>query len=171
MKYAGGDATEAYDEIHAPGILEGTLSKEQFMGVADNNPPIQLDLAAEVPSKKAGDLPAELQSLISVHDFEDVARRLYTKKAFAFYSSAATDLLTHSANSRAYQDLMLRPRILRNVKNVSIKRSILGCSSSAPFFVSPAAMAKLAHPDGELAVARGCGEEGIIHIVSAFVFI
>jgi L-lactate dehydrogenase (cytochrome) len=27
-------------------------------------------------------------------------------------------------------------------------------------------MAKLAHPDGELAVARGCGEEDIIHIIS-----
>jgi L-lactate dehydrogenase (cytochrome) len=27
-------------------------------------------------------------------------------------------------------------------------------------------MAKLAHPDGELAVARGCAQEGIIHIIS-----
>jgi len=28
MKFAGGDATSAYDEIHAPGIVDETLKKE-----------------------------------------------------------------------------------------------------------------------------------------------
>lgn len=61
---------------------------------------------------------------------------------------------------------MLRPRVMRNVAEVNTRRSILGCSSSAPFFVSPAAMARLAHPDGELALARGCANEGLIQVVS-----
>ena len=61
---------------------------------------------------------------------------------------------------------MLRPRVMRNVKEANIKRSILGCSSDAPFFVSPTAMAKLAHEDGELAIARGCTVEGLIQIAS-----
>jgi L-lactate dehydrogenase (cytochrome) len=106
-----------------------------------------------------------LESLISVHDFEDVARRTFTAKTYAFYSSAATDLVTQQANIQVWRRLLLRPQILRNVKHVSTRRSILGCDTSAPFFVSPTAMAKLAHPDGELATARACGAENIIHCV------
>ena len=108
----------------------------------------------------------DLYSLISAQDFENVARETLTKKAWAFYSSAATDLVTHHANSRFYRRIMLRPRVNRNIAEVRTKRSILGVPSSFPVFVSPAAMARLAHPDGELALARGCANEGLIQCVS-----
>ena len=107
-----------------------------------------------------------LSSIISVHDFEDVARHSFSEKAFAFYSSAATDLVSHNANLMCQRKLLLRPKVLRNVKDVTTKRSILGSDSSAPFFFSPAAMATLAHEEGELAVARACGNEEIIQMVS-----
>ncbi|CAD0088482.1 unnamed protein product, partial [Aureobasidium vineae] len=112
-------------------------------------------------------LKAPLESLIAVHDFEEVARRFFTAKAFAFYSSAASDLVSHHFNLSCHRKLMLRPRVLRNVKEVSLKRRILGCETSTPFFVSPAAMAKLAHPDGELAIARACANQGIIQSISS----
>ena len=108
-----------------------------------------------------------LFKLISIQDFEDVARNSLTPKAWAFYSSAATDLVTHHWNSNVYRRIMLRPRVMRNVAEVNTRRSILGYPSSAPFFVSPAAMARLAHPDGELALARGCASEGLIQAVSS----
>ena len=107
----------------------------------------------------------DLLRLISTQDFEDVARKTLTAKAWAFYSSAATDLVTHHWNSNMYRRIMLRPRVMRNVAEVNTQRSILGCPSSAPFFISPAAMARLAHPDGELALARGCASEGLIQVV------
>lgn len=122
-------------------------------------------IAATTPEEEEFTKPP-LSSLISVHDFEDVARKTYSAKTFAFYSSAATDLVTLRANSEFHKRLLLRPRCLRNVGEVRTSRSILGLDSSAPFFVSPAAMAKLAHPDGELAIARGCGNQGIIQTVS-----
>ena len=177
MKFAGGDATTAYDEIHAPGILEETLDKGLFMGLIDSTTPSSPDATlTEVTSPQQAQSQPQplsktdrprLESLISVHDFEDVARRVYNEKTFAFYSSAATDLISHRANLKSYRKLMLRPRVLRNVEVVSTRRSILGCDSDAPFFVSPAAMARLAHPDGELAIARGCGAQGIIHTISS----
>lgn len=109
----------------------------------------------------------ELLKVISTQDFQDVARNTLTPKAWAFYSSAATDLVTHHWNSNIYRRIMLRPRVMRNVAEVKTRRSILGCHSSAPFFISPAAMARLAHPDGELALARGCASEGLIQVVSS----
>lgn len=177
LRYAGSDATKAYDEIHAPGIIEEALSPEYYKGLLDqaevvNLPPDQKE-DIETIEKTTGQSTSsatytkpELFKLISAQDFEDVARNTLTPKAWAFYSSAATDLVTHRWNSNIYRRIMLRPRVMRNVANVRTRRSILGCPSAAPFFISPAAMARLAHPDGELALAKGCGSEGIIQVVS-----
>ena len=38
--------------------------------------------------------------------------------------------------------------------------------SSLPVFVAPAAMAKMVHEDGEMGIAKGCKEKGIIQCVS-----
>lgn len=168
LKYAGADATAAYDEVHAPTIVERGLSKECLMGRIEDiiSPPSAPEFGKPAPGRKTeGPSKPHLHSLISLHDFEEVARKFYTEKAFAFYSSAATDLIAHQQNAEINRQIMLRPKVLRNVKEVGLSRRILGCESSAPFFVSPTAMARLAHPEGELAVARGCGNEEIIHMV------
>ena len=109
----------------------------------------------------------ELHKIISSKDFEDVAEKTLTPKGWAFYSSAATDLVTHGNNASFYRRIMLRPRVMRDVRKADTTCSILGCHSSAPFFVSPAAMARLAHKDGEIALARGCASEGIIQCISS----
>lgn len=61
---------------------------------------------------------------------------------------------------------MFRPRVLRPVQDVDTRTSILGIPTSLPLFVAPAAMARLAHPDGELALARGAKAEGILQSIS-----
>ncbi|KAF6235779.1 hypothetical protein HO173_005974 [Letharia columbiana] len=177
LRYAGSDATAAYDEIHAPGIIEEALPPECYKGLLDqaevvNLPPEQKE-DMETIEKTTGQSTStetytkpELFKLISTQDFVDVARNTLTPKAWAFYSSAATDLVTHHWNSDVYRRIMLRPRVMRNVAKAETRRSILGCPSSAPFFISPAAMARLAHPDGELALARGCASEGLIQVIS-----
>ncbi|KAK7753411.1 hypothetical protein SLS62_004702 [Diatrype stigma] len=79
---------------------------------------------------------------------------------------ATTDLTTHHQNKALSRRIMIQPRILRDVKNVDTRRNILGCESSSPFFISPAAMAKLAHPDGEIALAKAAASEGLIQCIS-----
>ncbi|USW50138.1 Putative FMN-dependent dehydrogenase, alpha-hydroxy acid dehydrogenase, FMN-dependent [Septoria linicola] len=133
-----------------------------------NSLPSATEQQLEQASKKVPKQPKpDLYKLISVHDLEDVARETFPEKTFAFYSSAATDLVTHQANLSVNRKLLLRPRVLRDVGHVKTKRRILGHECSAPFFFSPAAMAKLAHPEGELAFARACGNEGIIPVISS----
>lgn len=169
LKYAGADATVAYDSVHAPGLIEDTLPQSQCLGPLDPTTKF-----TERPEESSGivmnsvaelDKP-HLHKFISVQDFESHAAATFTPKAWAFYSSAATDLITHTANRTFFRRLMFRPRVMRNVKDVITKRSILGFESELPFFISPAAMAKLAHPDGELALSRGAGAEGIPYCVS-----
>jgi L-lactate dehydrogenase (cytochrome) len=106
-----------------------------------------------------------IEAILSAPDLAAAAEHALTPKAWAFYSSAATDLVTHTKNKELVRRIMFRPRVLRNVKSVNFETSILGYKSKAPFFISPAAMARLAHPDGELALSRGAANEGIIQTV------
>ena len=75
-------------------------------------------------------------------------------------------MVTWTKNRELIRRVMLRPRILRNVSEVKINRKILGLDSKAPFIMCPAAMATLAHPDGELGWSRAAASEGIFEIVS-----
>lgn len=108
-----------------------------------------------------------LSTIINLYDFEDVAAQTIAKKTFAFYDSAATDLITKRRNKSTFDRILLRPRIMRDVRHVSTTSKILGHNVSLPLFISPAALAGLVHPDGEKAMARACVEEGIIQCISS----
>ena len=79
-------------------------------------------------------------------------------------------MLTRDANISMMDRILLRPRVLRNVSQVNTKTKILGCQTGLPLFVSPAAMAKMVHPEGELAMARGCARYGVGQCVSSLSF-
>jgi len=53
-----------------------------------------------------------------------------------------------------------------NVKEVDTQTEMLGQKMSVPIFCSPAAMAKMVHPEGEKELARGCKASGIPQCVS-----
>ncbi|EEU41277.1 uncharacterized protein NECHADRAFT_45968 [Fusarium vanettenii 77-13-4] len=134
------------------------------------------DLAAmesetpNIPPPRVVELPPsvpKLEEILSANDFALAAQKALTPKAWAFYSSAATDLITVNKNRELIRRVMLRPRILRNVSSVRIDRKILGLDSRAPFIMCPAAMATLAHPDGELGWSRAAASEGIFEIISS----
>ncbi|CAJ2508523.1 Uu.00g135490.m01.CDS01 [Anthostomella pinea] len=176
LQNAGTNATEAFDEVYAPGIFEENLSEDRFKSFlepsSDVAPPGATMEVGEARKQKrsasadevAG--PPQLHALISAAHFETVAGQELTPKTWAFYSSTATDLSTHRQNKALLRRIMIQPRILRDVSKVDFRRKILGHDSAAPFFTSPAAMAKLAPPDGELALARAAGAEDIIQCVS-----
>ncbi|KAJ5143974.1 uncharacterized protein N7515_002761 [Penicillium bovifimosum] len=169
LKYAGSDATKAYSEVHAPGVLKNNLNPEKFKGVLDES-----TIDAEWVKPPPGESPKvilenekpPLHTLINSHDFQLVASKTASKKTWAFYSSAATDLITRDANKSCFDRIWFRPRVLRNVRSVDSRTNILGGSYKLPLFVSPAAMAKLIHPDGECAIARACANKGIMQGIS-----
>ena len=49
----------------------------------------------------------------------------------------------------------LRPRVLRDVSNVDMRTQLLGEHVDFPIGVSPTALHCVAHPDGEVATAKG----------------
>ena len=179
LQYAGNDATTAYNEVHAPSIISTTLSPDKLVGHITDEDLASLPKIDKPTASPDQPLPAlesksirklytkpPLEAILNAYDFEEVCSRTVSEKAKAFYMSAATDLITHRLNSKIYSKVLFRPRVLRPVRDTDTSSSILGIPMSLPVFVSPAAMARLAHPDGELALARGAKAEGILQVIS-----
>jgi L-lactate dehydrogenase (cytochrome) len=136
------------------------------MGKLDTSTIDSTWLTQHPPVQESDQSKPPLASVISSHDFEAAARSTLSKKAWAFYSSAATDLISDKANKSFYNRVWFRPRIFRDVREVDTTCMIQGTRSSLPVFVAPAAMARLAHEVGEIGIAGACAKKGIIQCVS-----
>jgi L-lactate dehydrogenase (cytochrome) len=123
-----------------------------------------------------------LGSIINMRDFERAAEPLLSKVAWAYYASAGDDEISElrrvgprlmvtakNANADAYQRVLFRPRVLRKVGEADARTDLVGCPTSIPVFIAPAAMAKLGHPLGEINLTRGAGSTGVIQAVSSVV--
>lgn len=168
LKYAGRDATQAYNEIHSPSILHDNLDPSKHIGSVDKDtithewekPPPQATKELKHHEKPP------LETIINSYDFEIVASQTAPPKTWAFYSSAATDLITRELNRNLYNKIYFRPRTMRDVSNIDTRTTILGQEVSSPFMIAPAAMVKLIHPAGETAMAAACSSKGIIQCIS-----
>lgn len=165
LSYAGSDATGAYDSVHMPELIEKSPpSSIKLLGPIDTQ---KLPTAADLSTQNNSSISKPpLDTLINSYDFEAVAEKTCSPKAWAFFSSAATDLISMRLNKETFNHVLFRPRVMKNNKDVDTTTTILGIKTKAPFFIAPTAMAKMIHEDGELAVSKGAGTEGIVHIVS-----
>jgi L-lactate dehydrogenase (cytochrome) len=173
LQYAGSDATAAYDQYHLPNVVEETLSAAAKLGRIE--PDSMAQTTSSVTSQpnssssnmtKTQAVRPPLDSILNLDDIEKTAEKCLAPNAWAYYASAADDELSKDNNRRAYQKVTIRPRLLRDVSSIDTRTAILGYPCSLPIFVSPAAMAKLAHPEGECAIAAGVGAEDLIQVAS-----
>src|SRR6202167_2844951 len=74
---------------------------------------------------------------------------------------------TMRANREAFDHWRLRPRMLRDVSKRSLARTVLGTELSAPVLLAPIGVQTLAHPEGELAMARGAAQVGVPFVASS----
>ena len=98
--------------------------------------------------------PSLDQNVFSIRDLKHEGSKRLPRAIREFYNEGAMDLITLNENETAYDKFKIRPRVLRNVSNVDMSSSIFGQRISMPFGISPTAMQRLAHPDGEEATSR-----------------
>lgn len=168
LKYGGKDATEEYDPIHPPDAITSNLPPEKHLGPVDpstvKEAPKELTAEQKQREERSRFKPP-LDECLNLHDFEAVAKATLPDKAWAYYSSAADDEITHRDNRAAFQRIWFRPRILRDVTHVDWSTMILGHKSSMPVYVTATALGKLGHPDGELNLTRAAGKHGVIQMI------
>lgn len=168
LKLAGKDATEEYDPVHPPGTLEDNLPSSARLGAIDPTTlPEPVKAAKDIgpePDKDREDVP--LDHMLNLDEIEEAATKKISRKGWAYYYSAADDLVSKSFNNTVYRQILLRPRVFVDCVNCDLNASFLGNKLDIPIYVSPAAMARLAHPDGEWGIAQACKKFGTMQIIS-----
>lgn len=173
LRYAGRDATAVYEPNHPKGTVERFLPPEKHLGPVDPTtftPQASSSTANEPASDtqvSSNDIPRLLSLCMSLHDIESTAKKLLSKPAWIYYSSAADNLGALENNATDWRKITLRPRLMRNVRRISTEQKTLGSKLRFPIFIAPAARAGLAHEDGELCLARAAARNGIGYCVSS----
>ena len=90
----------------------------------------------------------------NIKDFRELAKMKLPSPIFHYIDGAADDEITYIRNTKAFDDCYLVPKVLRPVENINLETKILGKKISLPFFLSPTALQRLFHHQGELAVAK-----------------
>jgi len=166
LQLAGTDATDEYDPVHPPGTLEENLKPEDKLGTIN---PDTLPKGEKTPvqtGEAKDDGPVDLDTILNIDEIEEVATKKIPYKGWAYYYSASDDLTSKSLNNTVYRQILLRPRVFVDCTRCDTSTTFLGHNVKLPIYVSPAAMARLAHADGEWGIAHACEQFGAMQIIS-----
>ena len=94
------------------------------------------------------------------------AQELLPADVFAYYSAGAGAEVTLAREARAWDDVLLQPRVLRDVSHTTTTTQVLGQPVAGPVLVAPTAFQRLAHPSGEVAVAMAARGAGSLMVLS-----
>ncbi|KAM3414783.1 hypothetical protein BST61_g9934 [Cercospora zeina] len=164
-RYAGRDASAAYNEVHSLSLIQVKLNATKHIGPLDPSSTTSQLVAKDVAevSKLPGDEAPKLEEIINLDDFERSAKITLSKKGWAFINGGTNDNITRDANNTLLRRIWLRPTILRNVKSVDTRSHLFGCNLSIPIFISPTGGAKMGGAEGELTLAKSAAAQGVVH--------
>ncbi|HKF81584.1 MAG TPA: alpha-hydroxy acid oxidase [Solirubrobacterales bacterium] len=83
-----------------------------------------------------------------------------------YFAGGAGDEVTLRENVEAWGHWRLRPRVLRNVREVSTAAEVLGKPVELPVLVAPVAYQRMAHPEAESGMAVGAAAAGTVMCLS-----
>jgi isopentenyl diphosphate isomerase/L-lactate dehydrogenase-like FMN-dependent dehydrogenase len=104
---------------------------------------------------------------LNVWDYERLAEEKLDEASFGYFAGGAGDEHTVRANVEAFDLWRLRPRVLVDVGEVTAATTVLGTELSMPIIAAPVALQRMAHSEGELAVARGAAAAGTLMCLSS----
>jgi isopentenyl diphosphate isomerase/L-lactate dehydrogenase-like FMN-dependent dehydrogenase len=103
---------------------------------------------------------------LNTWDFERLAEDKVEAGPWGYFVGGAGDERTLAENVGAFRRWHVRPRMLVDVTSVTTATTVLGGEVSMPILVAPTAFQYLAHPDGDLAMARGAAAAGTVMCLS-----
>ena len=115
---------------------------------------------------RSGGAPKGVAALHSVDDIRPYAKKRLPKMIYDFVYGGANDETTLAANRNDFSKITFHPRMLTDVTHRDIGTKVAGIDLDFPVMVSPAGLLRVAHTEGELAVARAAGKTGVVFVVS-----
>lgn len=102
-----------------------------------------------------------LSDCYNIDDFRRLAKARLPWPVFDYIDGAADDELTKARNTNAFDDVDLVPDVLAGVETIDTSCTIMGCRSKLPLLLSPTALQRAFHRDGEVAVAKAAEKFGV----------
>lgn len=148
-------------------LLKASVAGATAMGlsvgrVAAMEPALQ----AETPAGPASDSGGLAAPMVSLYDFEAAAKRKLPIVAWEYFNSGSADEITLRRNRTALDALQLKPQVLVDVTKIDTSLTLLGHRMEHPIILAPTSTHLLAHPDAEIATARGAGAAKAIMVAS-----
>lgn len=100
-------------------------------------------------------------------DLAERARSAMPAPMWDYVAAGAGEGVTTAEAGVAWRDVRFLPRVLVDVTQVDTRTRLLGSPVATPVGVAPTALQRLAHPEGERAMARGAATAGALHVVSS----
>ncbi|NQX95760.1 MAG: alpha-hydroxy-acid oxidizing protein, partial [Erythrobacter sp.] len=97
----------------------------------------------------------------NIDDFRTLAKKRLPFPVFDYIDGAADDELTKARNTAAYDNVDLVPDVLAGVEEIDTSCTILGRKSALPLMLSPTAVQRAFHHQGESAVAKAAEKHGL----------
>ncbi|EWY99990.1 hypothetical protein FOYG_03907 [Fusarium oxysporum NRRL 32931] len=116
---------------------------------------------------KMSDATSSKPQIFSIQDLKQAASDKMSQMYRDYYNGGAMDNITLASNEAAFDRYLLRPRVLRNVSNIDMTTTLWGTKAALPLGVSPSAMHRLAHADGEVGTSKACAARNVPMILSA----
>ncbi|KAL2362123.1 hypothetical protein RJZ56_004983 [Blastomyces dermatitidis] len=104
---------------------------------------------------------------ITTAELAILAQKKLPKQVWDYYASGADEENALRRNRSAFDRLLLRPRVFRDVSHVDTSTIIFGKKYRIPIGISPSAMQQLVGGNGEIDMARAAASRGITMILSS----
>ena len=108
----------------------------------------------------------KLSKAADVGDLRPMAKKRMPAGCFDYIDGAAQDEVTAVNNVSSFKNYYFRPRVLRDVAAISTTTTLLGGQIPFPVMIAPTGFDRIAHSQGELAVARAAKRAGIPYSLS-----
>ena len=82
-------------------------------------------------------VPHSLRRVMALEDLEPLAHSFLPRALWEFGSKGTEANLSRDGNRQAFDEIWLRPRILRDVAERTMEKTLFGKSFDAPFGISP----------------------------------
>src|SRR5690242_15324137 len=90
--------------------------------------------------------PEELASLLTLDDFESLARKHLTHIAYEYVAGGAGSGITVEENRAAFNRIRLNPRVLVDCSRIETTIHLFGRAYPFPVLLAPTGYHKLMHP-------------------------
>ena len=108
------------------------------------------------------------RDLLNLFDYQERAREVMPGSVWDMVYHGAGDEVTTRRIRPAFDSVLIRPKMLRDVSNRDLSTTVLGQKISFPVMPAPPGQHQYGHPDGELATARAAAAVGTVMVLSHF---